>query len=72
MPVEVLPGATLHAHILQLEANLEGTLQHTTVADVLQLRDHDRVTLARLAVLEVDTSPNLAIHADACSDFDFL
>ncbi|EJW91229.1 hypothetical protein EVA_20664, partial [gut metagenome] len=20
----------------------------------------------------VDTSPNLAIHADACSDFDFL
>ena len=70
--IEILIGATLYAYVLELEANLEGTFQHTAVSYILQFGNHNGVTFARLSVLEVDASPDLAIHADASSDFDFL
>ena len=70
--IKILVRTTLHANILELETNLECTLKHTAVSNILQLGYHYCVTLTRLSVLEVDASPNLAIHADASTDFDFL
>ena len=70
--IKVLVRTTLHTHVLELESHLECTLQHTAVGHILQLGNHNGVTLARLAVLEVDASPNLAIKTNTCSDLDFL
>jgi hypothetical protein len=62
----------LHAHVVELETYLEGTLQHTAVGHILELGIHHGVALARLTVLKVNTLPDTTIHADAGSDFDFL
>ena len=70
--IKVLIRTTLNTNILKLETNLEGTLKHTAVSNILQLCDHNGVTLAWLTVLEVDASPNFTIKTNTCSNLDFL
>ena len=70
--VEILIRAMLYTHVIELEANLERTLQHAAVSHVLQLGVHDSVTLSWLTMLEVNALPNAAVHADACTDLNFL
>ena len=70
--VEVLVGAAFHAHVFQLLADVEAALQHVSVHHVLQLGAHKRITLSRLYMQEVDAKVQLAIHADASSDFNVL
>ena len=70
--IKILIWATLHAYVLKLEANLECALEHSSVGNILQLGNHYSVALTWFPVLEVDASPDFAIHADASSNFDFL
>ena len=70
--IKILVRTMLYAHIIKFEANLESTLQHAAVSHVLQLGVHDSVTLSWLTMLEVNALPNAAVHADACSDLNFL
>ena len=70
--VKILIRATLYAYIFEFETYLERTLKYTAVRYILQFCNHNGVTLAWLSVLKVNTSPNLSIKADTCSDFDFL
>ncbi len=62
--IQVLIGAALNDHVLQLLTDVEATLQHATVTYVLQLDDHDGVALTGFAVLEVNAHPNGAVHAN--------
>ena len=70
--IEILIWATLYAYILKLESNLECALKHSSVGNILQLGNHYGVAFTWFPVLEVDASPDFAIHADASSNFDFL
>ena len=70
--VEILIRAVLHAHVIQLEAYLECTFEHTAVSNILQFSVHYGVTFSGFTVLKVNTSPNTAIHTDASSNFNFL
>ena len=70
--VEILVGAALYAHVLKLEAYLEGAVEHTAVGDVLQLGAHHGVAFAGLYVLEVDAYPHLVVQAYAGAFLNFL
>ncbi len=66
-----LVGATLDAHLLDLDAyRREGVFEDAAVLQVLELRTHESGTLARLAVLEIDDQIGLAVHLDTHADFD--
>ncbi len=62
----------LHAHVVELEAHLEGTVKHAAVGHVLQLRVHHGIALTGLTVLKPNALPNAAVHADAGTLLDFL
>ena len=70
--VEVLVGTALHAYILQLLADVETTLKHASVNNILQLHTHEGVTLAGLYMQEVDDEEQFTIHTDACSHLNVL
>ena len=70
--VEILVGAALNAYILKLLADVETTLQHSAVNNVLKLNAHESVALTRLYVEEVDDEEKLAVHTDASSHLDVL
>ena len=70
--IQILVGATLDDDVLQFLTDIEAALQYATVADVLQLDDHDGVTLTRLAMLEVDANPNATVHTNGGAFFNVL
>ena len=70
--IKVLIWATFNAYILELETYLECALKYSTISNILQFGNHDGVTFTWLTMLEVDTSPNLAIKTDASSNLNLL
>ena len=70
--VEVLIGATLNAHVLELLTDIEAALQHASINDVFKFGAHKGVTLTGLYMQEFDTEIQIAIQADAGSVLDVL
>ena len=70
--IKILVRTTLNTNIFKLKSYLECTLKYATIRNILQFGNHNRIALPRLPMLKVDTSPNLSIKTDTCSDFDFL
>jgi len=70
--VEILIRTMLHAHVVELEAYLECTVQHTAVGYILQLGVHDSVALTGFTMLKPNALPDTAVHTDAGTLLDFL
>ena len=70
--IEVLIGATFHAHVFERLADVEALFEHATAHHVLEGGAHDGVTLTGLHVEEVDAEVELAVHADANALLDVL
>ena len=62
--IKVLVWATSDLNLLELLTDVEATLKYATVGYVLQLDDHDCVTLTWLAVLEIDAHPDATVHTN--------
>ena len=62
--VEVLVWTALYANILQFLADIEATLQYTTINYIFEFYTHNGVTLSWLNVQEVNYKIQTAVHAD--------